>query len=123
MGRSTVLRSKLFRGFGDPSRLSVLECLLDGPKCVSEIVAATGLSQPNASLHLACLRDCGLVEREARGRFAYYRLAGPHVRHIIACADAILGLVGPLIEACPRYGDDTQEEIHSSLAARHAGRD
>lgn len=114
------LKVKLFRGFGDTSRLAVLECLKDGPKCVSEIMAATGLSQPNTSGHLACLRDCGLVEREQRGRFAYYRLAGPHVRHIIACADALLGLVGPLIEACPRYGDETEEAAQSSTEGRGA---
>ena len=116
MDKSSILRSKLFRGFGDPSRLSVLECLLDSPKCVTEIVSATGLSQPNTSLHLACLRDCGLVEREPRGRFAYYRLAGPHVRHMIACADTLLGLVGPLIEACPQYEDEAQESSPVEMA-------
>ncbi|MBI2544891.1 MAG: winged helix-turn-helix transcriptional regulator [Candidatus Rokubacteria bacterium] len=61
------LQAKLFRGLADPSRLAVLEALRDGPRCVSEVVAATGLSQPNASAHLACLEDCGLVIRDRRG--------------------------------------------------------
>ena len=37
-------KARLFRGFGDPSRLSLLEALLDGPKNVGEIVRATGLT-------------------------------------------------------------------------------
>ena len=45
----------------------------------SQIVEITGLSQPNASNHLACLLDCGLVAREARGRYAFYRLADERV--------------------------------------------
>ncbi len=103
---TTAVRATLFRGLGDASRLSILEALLDGPRCVTEVIAATGLSQPSVSGHLACLRDCGLVERDARGRFAYYSLAGPHVQHIIACADAVLGVVGNQLEQCPRYGDE-----------------
>ena len=99
------VKAKLFRGLGDASRLAVLECLKDGPKCVSEIMVATGLSQPNASGHLACLRDCGLVEREQQGRFAYYRLAGPHVGQILAGAEALLATVGSLVEECPRYAE------------------
>jgi DNA-binding transcriptional ArsR family regulator len=68
-------KAKLFRALGDPSRLAVLEALRDGPKCVSELVAMTGLSQPNVSGHLSFLRDCNLVIREQRGRFAYYSLS------------------------------------------------
>jgi ArsR family transcriptional regulator, cadmium/lead-responsive transcriptional repressor len=47
------LKAKLFQGFADPSRLAVLEALQDGAKCVSDVVELTGLSQPNASGHLA----------------------------------------------------------------------
>jgi DNA-binding transcriptional regulator GbsR (MarR family) len=55
------LKAKLFRGFADPSRLALLDALRQGERTVTELVAATGLSQPNASAHLACLRECGLV--------------------------------------------------------------
>ena len=68
-------RAKLFRGLADPSRLAILEALRPGPLSVGQIVAATGLSQPNASNHLRCLSECGLVAGEARGRFVDYRLA------------------------------------------------
>ncbi len=97
------LRAKLFRGFADPSRLSILEALLESPQSVSSIVKITGLSQPNVSNHLACLKDCGLVVGEERGRFSYYRLADTHVKRLLRDAQSILGNVAKRIEACPRY--------------------
>jgi len=97
------LRAKLFRGFADPSRLSVLEALLETPQSVSAIVESTGLSQPNVSNHLACLKDCGLVVGEERGRFSYYRLADTRVKRLLRDAQSILGNVAKRIEACPRY--------------------
>ena len=77
--RSIDLQAKLFRGFADPSRLSVLMALRAGPLTVSEIVEATGLSQSNASNHLGCLRDCGLVVAEQAGRFVTYHLSDDRV--------------------------------------------
>lgn len=77
--RPVDLQAKLLRGFSDPSRLSILEVLRVGPTSVSEIVTATGLSQPNASNHLRCLTECGLVVGEQEGRFVRYRLSDPRV--------------------------------------------
>jgi len=68
----------------DRSRLAVLEAVAGWARCVSELVAATGLSQPNASAHLACLGDCGLVSRERPGQFVYYALAGTRVVKVLA---------------------------------------
>ncbi|HEV8676471.1 MAG TPA: metalloregulator ArsR/SmtB family transcription factor [Methylomirabilota bacterium] len=97
------LKAKLFRGLADSSRLAVLEALRDGPRCVSEVVAATGLSQPNASAHLACLGECGLVNRERRGRFVYYAIADKRVVRILEEAEAILAEVGSHVYRCTRY--------------------
>lgn len=100
---SLALKAKLFRGFSDPSRLSILEAVRDEARSVSEVVEITGLSQPNASNHLACLLDCGLVEREQRGRFAFYRLADRRVGLLLATADEILTDVAQGVYVCPRY--------------------
>jgi DNA-binding transcriptional ArsR family regulator len=97
------LKAKLFRGLADESRLAVLDALRDGPRCVSEVVAATGLSQPNASAHLACLGDCGLVTRERRGKFVYYAIADKRAVRILEEAEAILGAVGAHVYRCTRY--------------------
>jgi DNA-binding transcriptional ArsR family regulator len=101
--RSLALKAKLFRGFSDPSRLAIVEALRDSARSVSEIVAITGLTQSNASNHLACLLDCELVAREQRGRFAYYRLADERVGGLLSLADEILTDVARGVYVCPRY--------------------
>lgn len=103
LSRPLALKSRLFRGLSDPSRLGIVEALRDGARSVSEIVEITGLSQSNASNHLACLLDCGLVTREQRGRFAYYRLADERVAGLLSLADEILADVARGVYACPRY--------------------
>lgn len=97
------LKAKLFRGLADPSRLAVLEALRDGPRSVSELVAGTGLSQSNASAHLACLAECGLVTRERRGKFVYYAVADKRAVKILEEAEAILGEIGSHVFRCTRY--------------------
>lgn len=99
-----VLKAKLFRGLADPSRLGVLDALRDGPLSVGEIVARTGLTQPNVSMHLACLADCGLVARERRGKFAYYGIADKRVVKLLDQVEELLSEVGGFIAACARYG-------------------
>lgn len=101
---SLTLKAKLFRGLADPSRLAILEALREGEKTVSELVAETGLSQPNASGHLACLRDCGLVASRQEGRHVYYKLADERVDDVLRGAEAILAGVADRVYACTRYG-------------------
>jgi DNA-binding transcriptional ArsR family regulator len=98
-----ALQAKLFRGLADPSRLGVLEALRDGPLPVGEVVTRTGLSQPNVSMHLACLAECGLVQWERRGKFVDYQLADKRVVRLLDQAEDLLLSVGSLIECCPRY--------------------
>jgi len=100
------LKAKLFRGFADPSRLAILEALREGPRAVGEIVSATGLSQPNASNHLACLRDCGLVMSEKRGKYVHYQLSDPRVGELLTLAAALLADVAQGVYACTRYGNE-----------------
>jgi DNA-binding transcriptional ArsR family regulator len=80
----------LFRGLSDPARLSCLLTVREQPRTVGEIVKETGLSQPNVSKHLACLRGCGLVEAKRSGRFVSYRVGGPQVERVLDAADLLL---------------------------------
>ena len=98
------LQAKLFRGFGDPSRLAILSALCSGPLTVSEIVTKTGHSQPNVSNHLGCLRDCGLVSAEQSWRHVTYRLSDPRVAELLALAKGLLADVAQGIYECARYG-------------------
>jgi DNA-binding transcriptional ArsR family regulator len=97
------LQAKLFRGLADPSRLSILRALRNGPMAVGEIVKATGMKQPNVSNHLACLRDCGLVAVETQGRFAYYQLSDGRVGALLQLGDELLADVARGIYECTRY--------------------
>src|SRR4051795_6975599 len=99
----TALRATLFHGFSDRSRLRILEALRGGELRVSDIIAETGLTQSNASTHLACLWDCGLVARERRGRQVFYRLIDG-VADVFSAADRVLDQAGETVGACPRYG-------------------
>ena len=99
------LKAKLFRGFADPSRLSILESLCDGPLAVGEIVERTGLTQSNVSNHLRCLGDCGLVVCERDGRYVRYELSDPRVAGLIGLAEELLADVARGVYACTRYSE------------------
>jgi len=101
--KSIEIQAKLFRGFSDPSRLSILDALRDGAVTVNEIVEATGLSQPNVSNHLGCLRDCGLVVSEQQGRYVYYELSDKRVGQLLMLADQLLADVAKGVYECTRY--------------------
>ncbi len=97
------LKAKLFRGFSDPSRLSILDALRAGSSSVSEIVAATGMGQSNVSNHLGCLRECGLVTCEQQGRYVRYRLGDTRVATILGLAEELLADVAKGVYECTRY--------------------
>ncbi|WP_366144833.1 metalloregulator ArsR/SmtB family transcription factor [uncultured Chloroflexus sp.] len=106
-----ALQAKLFRGFADPSRLAILLALRHGARSVSDIVQVTGLSQPNVSNHLSCLRDCGLVTASSQGRFVYYELSDRRVEQLLRLADELLADVAKGVYECTRYqAEDASDE-------------
>ncbi|MCL5958649.1 MAG: metalloregulator ArsR/SmtB family transcription factor [Chloroflexi bacterium] len=111
--QATRLKAKLFRGFSDPSRLSILEALRDSPLTAGEIVVATGLGQSNVSNHLGCLRECGLVLSEQQGRYVTYQLSDPRVGALLGLAEELLADVAQGIYECTRYGLPREEQEQS----------
>ena len=73
----------LYEELGDSTRRRILICLIDGGKCVSDIVSETGFKQPNVSNHLARLRTKGVTVSKKSGREVFYSLASPGVEKII----------------------------------------
>lgn len=66
-----------FKALGDPTRVRLLSLIAaagDGEACICDLTAPIGLSQPTVSHHMKLLVNAGLVTREQRGRWAYYRL-------------------------------------------------
>ena len=101
------LAAKLLRGFGDPTRLTILLALTEAEQRVTDLVARFGGSQANISGHVACLKDCGLVLDRPEGRQVFYRLSGSEVVDVLRAAEHVLARVGHDIDICPNYcGDD-----------------
>lgn len=68
--------SDAFNAVAEPRRRQILDLLADGERAVAEIVASLGLTQPQASKHLAVLKAVGLVHVRRDGRRRLYRVNG-----------------------------------------------
>jgi ArsR family transcriptional regulator len=67
----------LFKAIADPARLRLLSAIAaqpSGEACVCYLMKPLGLSQPTVSHHLKVLYDAGLLARERRGTWVYYRI-------------------------------------------------
>ena len=83
----------LFRALGDPARVRILNALAtsDEPVCVCNLTEPLGLAQPTVSHHLKRLVDAGLLDREQRGRWAYYSLRADAAERLAGVADLTRG--------------------------------
>jgi ArsR family transcriptional regulator, arsenate/arsenite/antimonite-responsive transcriptional repressor len=69
--------ARTFKALGDPTRIRLLSLIATTPAgeaCVCDLTDPVGLSQPTVSHHMKQLTDAGLVTREQRGRWAFYRV-------------------------------------------------
>ena len=98
--RTAVLTAKFFRGLGDPTRVQIVQLLLDQPRTVSELVALLDAPQGRVSAHLGCLRWCGFVESVRAGRSVIYRVADPRVRMLLATAQELLQENADRVASC-----------------------
>jgi ArsR family transcriptional regulator len=86
----------MFRAMGDGPRLRMLQYLLAGECCVSEMVEALAEKFSTVSQRLRVLRTEGLVTRRRAGLHVYYALADRHVAELVANAlDHAGELTGP----------------------------
>ena len=79
----------VFRALADPARVRIVNMLSasDGPVCVCEFIPSLELSQPTVSHHLKKLTDAGLLEREQRGKWAYYSLSGEALERLASLVE------------------------------------
>lgn len=94
----------LFRSLGDHARLSIVAQLAEGEARVVDLTRALGLAQSTVSKHLACLRDCGLVDYRAEGRQSFYALSRPELLDLLRSAERLLAETGDAVALCPVYG-------------------
>src|SRR6058998_2392935 len=98
--------SRYFRVLGDPTRLRVIEALLERERTVSGLVELLGAPQSRVSNHLACLRWCRLVESERRGRAVVYRVADERVSRLLKLAASVAQPNCDYLASCKRIGPD-----------------
>ncbi|MDQ1731767.1 MAG: ArsR family transcriptional regulator, arsenate/arsenite/antimonite-responsive transcriptional [Pseudonocardiales bacterium] len=81
--------ARVFKALADPTRvrlLSLIAATEGGEACICDMTEPVSLSQPTVSHHMRQLVDAGLVTREQRGKWAYYRVVEAALQ---AVSDAI----------------------------------
>ncbi len=94
------LTAKLFRGLGDPTRVRILQLLLERERTVSDLVKETGALQGRLSSHLSCLRWCGFVTSRRQGRQVYYSVRDMRVRRLLRLAEEFLSDHADSVDIC-----------------------
>lgn len=93
--RLTRAKARIFKALGHPTRLSVVEMLARGERCVCEIVPEFDDSQATISRHLDILLRAGIVRRRREGVKMIYRLALPCLLQAMPCVtEALRGRAG-----------------------------
>jgi DNA-binding transcriptional ArsR family regulator len=106
----------LFRSLADPARLAIVSRLAEGEARVVDLTRILGLAQSTVSKHLACLRDCQLVEFRTEGRQSYYSLARPELIDLLRSAELLLAGTGDAVALCPVYGDPPPTSTTAAVA-------
>ncbi|MDR1265118.1 MAG: metalloregulator ArsR/SmtB family transcription factor [Propionibacteriaceae bacterium] len=94
----------LFHSLADPTRLRIVRHLVNGEHRVSDLMNKVDLAQSTVSEHVACLRDCGLVQGRPEGRQVFYSLTCPELADLLHSADLLLVATGSAVDHCSRYG-------------------
>jgi DNA-binding transcriptional ArsR family regulator len=76
----------LLRALAAPVRIAIVLELRESERCVHELVATLGVTQPLISQHLRVLKAAGVVSGERHGREVVYRLVDEHLAHIVVDA-------------------------------------
>src|SRR5437667_12910356 len=101
LSTDTTAAARFFRVLGDATRLRIIDALTDGERTVGELVDLVGQAQPRISTHLACLRHCGFVTTERRGKEVVYRLALQGLDGVLGPATQAASPIAERLAACP----------------------
>jgi ArsR family transcriptional regulator len=105
-GDLEIATARFFRVLSDPTRLRILELLVEAPRTVSELVEILECPQSRVSNHLACLRWCEFVDDERRGRQVTYRIRDQRVRRLVNAARSMAAEHCEHLVSCQRIGPD-----------------
>jgi ArsR family transcriptional regulator, cadmium/lead-responsive transcriptional repressor len=99
---AVAVTARFFSGLADPTRLAIVELLLERPRTVGEIVATLGLRQARVSNALTCLKWCGYVDARREGRYVWYAVADPRIRALVDLAHSIMADHAAALASCTR---------------------
>jgi DNA-binding transcriptional ArsR family regulator len=94
----------LFHSLADPVRLAIVQRLSHGEARVVDLTRELELAQSTVSKHLACLRDCQLIDFRAEGRQSFYFVVQPELLGVLRSAEGLLAATGEAVSLCPVYG-------------------
>ena len=106
----------MFHGLADPTRLAVVRRLADGEARIVDLTAQLGLAQSTVSAHVACLRDCGLVQGRPEARQMFYCLTRPELLDLLLAAEGVLAATGSKVSLCPNYGTARMGDARTEAA-------
>ncbi|RFZ21397.1 HTH-type transcriptional regulator CmtR [Mycobacterium marinum] len=98
----TDTTARFFRALSDPTRLRLLEFILDGQRTSADCVEHAGISQPRVSVHLSCLVDCGYVVARRDGRKLRYAVGDPRVAALVVLARSLAVDNAEALDCCAR---------------------
>jgi ArsR family transcriptional regulator len=84
-GAAAERLAAVFKALGDPARVKLLSLIAassGGEACICDLTEPLGLTQPTVSHHMKLLVDAGIVGREQRGKWAYYRVENETLERI-----------------------------------------
>ncbi|HEY6363773.1 MAG TPA: metalloregulator ArsR/SmtB family transcription factor [Candidatus Binatia bacterium] len=105
IAESNEILVKFFKGLGDPTRLRIVQTLLEKERNVSELINLIGVPQSNISNHLACLKWCGYITFRKEGTSIYYQITDERVKKIVALGREIIADHAENLYACTRIKD------------------
>ena len=88
--RAYEAKANVIKALAHPSRLMMVEALVEGEKCVCELTKLVGSDISTVSKHLAILREAGIVEDRKVGQWVFYSLRVPCIVSFLGCVDDVM---------------------------------
>ena len=91
-------RAEVFKALGHPSRLSIVDALAQGERCVCELNESIDADMSTVSRHLAVLKNAGILSSEKRGNQVFYKLECPCITTFYGCVESVIHGAGKPVQ-------------------------
>lgn len=90
MRKRLTRRTAIIKALAHPTRLYIIEKLLEHEHCVCELKDLIGVDISTVSKHLSVLKNAGLVSDDKRGLQVYYSIRVPCILHFLECVESVV---------------------------------